>query len=157
MTRSPKCPKCPKSVSTIRNPLICSNCNFAFHKKCCPLNQYELSKLNKSNLDWTCEDCMKSLFPFTSIENSEMIEIFTEPVSSLSSLSANRKAKNKCGKCSKSIYKNFPFFACKKCLKNYHIKCSIDCKETYLNSPSWECDNCVTQELPFSCINKTMN
>ena len=150
MTIQTKCPKCPKSVSTISNPLICSNCNLAFHKKCCPLNQYELSKLIKSNLDWTCEECMNSLFPFTGIENSEIIEIFTGPVSSIS---ANRKAKNKCGKCSKSIFKNFPFFSCKKCLKNYHIKCSIDCKETYLNSPNWQCDNCVTQELPFSCIN----
>jgi len=24
---------------------------------------------------------------------------------------------------------------------------------TYLNSPNWECDQCVTQQLPFSCIN----
>ena len=150
MTIQPKCPKCPKPVSTIRNPLTCSNCNLAFHKKCCPLTQYELNKLMKLNLDWTCEDCMNLLYPFTSIENNEIIEIFTEPVALVSE---NSLSKNKCGKCSKSIYKNFPFFACKKCLKNYHINCSIDCKEAYLNSPHWQCDNCVTQELPFSCIN----
>ena len=78
MTRSPKCPLCPKSVSTIRNPLICSNCNLAFHKKCCPLNQYELSKLTNSNLDWNCEVCMNELFPFTSIENDEFNALFTD-------------------------------------------------------------------------------
>ena len=96
MTRQPKCPKCPKPVSTIRNPLTCSNCNLAFHKKCCPLNAYELLKLNKSKLDWTCEDCMSSLFPFTSTDDNELIDIFTDPVPSLST---NSIAKNKCGNC----------------------------------------------------------
>ena len=150
MTRSPKCPLCPKPVSTIRNPLICSNCKLAFHKKCCPLSHYEISKLAKRNLGWTCEVCMNSLFPFTSIENNEFNTIFTDTVSSVST---NVNTKNKCGNCSKLIYKNFPFFACKTCFKNYHIKCSIDRKETYLNSPNWECDHCVIQQLPFSCIN----
>jgi len=150
MTRQPKCPLCPKPVSIIRNPLICSNCNLAFHKKCCPLNQYELAKLRNRNLEWTCDECMHSLFPFNSIENDEINAIFTDSVSSVPNTSRD---KNKCGNCSKSIYRNFPFFSCKRCSKNYHIKCSLDCRETYLNSTNWECDHCVTQQLPFSCIN----
>ena len=114
MTRSPKCPLCPKPVSTIRNPLTCSNCNLAFHKKCCPLNQYELSKLAKSNIDWTCEACMNSLFPFNSIDNNEINTIFTGTVSSVS---ANSATKNKCGNCSRLIYKNFPFLPAKHVIK----------------------------------------
>ena len=150
MNRPPKCPLCPKPVSNIRNPLVCSICKLIFHKKCCPLNLYELSKLSNRNLDWNCDDCMNVLFPFTSIDNSEFHSLFKDPVCSVS---ASSPSKSKCGNCSRRIYKNFPFFFCNQCSKNYHLKCSNDSKETYINSVNWQCDKCVTQELPFSCIN----
>ena len=33
------------------------------------------------------------------------------------------------------------------------MKCSFDSKETYINSTDWQCDKCVTQELPISWTN----
>ena len=151
MTSSNKCPACDKNASTTRRPLTCSNCKLVFHKKCSKFTQYELSKLLAYNLDWTCEDCLHSLFPFSNIENSEFLTLFSDRVIPVSN---NCKTKNKCGKCSKSIFHNFPFFACKKCCNNYHIKCCPnDCMETYCSSPNWECDSCVTQQLPFAKVN----
>ena len=153
MIRSNKCPACDKNASNKRSPLTCSNCNLIFHKKCSKFTQYELNKVTKSNLDWTCEECLHSLFPFSSIENTELMTLFSDRVPSVSNIC---KTKNKCGRCSKSIYNNFPSFSCKKCSNKYHLKCSTDCIETYRSSPNWECDFCVTQQLPFAKVNNNV-
>ena len=97
MNGQQKCPKCPKPVSNVKNPLRCSTCKLIYHKKCCPLTQYELSKLTNSNLDWNCEDCMRLLFPFNGTDDNEFHSIFAEP-GSVSVLS-NGVTKNKCGNC----------------------------------------------------------
>jgi len=100
---------------------------------------------------------MNLFFPFTSITDNELIATFSGLVASTISSAdpAGTLLKNKCGKCSKSIYTNFPFRACTKCSKNYHIKCcAFDSMDIYLNNlSSWECDKCITQQLPFSTIN----
>jgi len=115
---------------------------------------YELQKLAKSNLDWTCNECMNSIFPFNDIENLEFNTIFAEPDSPFSVLPDC--SGKKCGSCSRKIHSNVPNYFCKTCLKPYHQKCSLDSKEIYANSSNWQCDKCVLQEFPFHSLNENV-
>lgn len=147
-----KCEKCPRSIPNRRNspPLACCNCKLNFHYKCSGLSQYDLHKISVNGLDWTCLDCTHLIFPFTSIDNNDLISLNNIPNVPKNE---NTKCCKKCAKCRKKIFNNFPYFFCKSCNNCYHLKCSFDNHETYKKLANWQCDICVSKHLPFANVN----
>ena len=115
-------------------------CKLNFHYKCSGLSQYDLHKISVNGLDWTCLDCTHLIFPFTSIDNNDLISLNNIPNVPKNE---NTKCCKKCAKCRKKIFNNFPYFFCKSCNNCYHLKCSFDNHETYTKLANWQCDICV--------------
>ena len=71
-----KCHKCAKTLSHDHHALKCGNCEFYIHKKCIKLNDIDV-KLLQSNLStWFCIICVQDLFPFSGINDQELILIY---------------------------------------------------------------------------------
>ena len=120
-------PECSKSVSC-KNPnaVRCCFCQKNFHAKC-SLSTRDYMVLISNNIDFYCNSCRNSIFPFNNIETSDdLFNIFNDtPTNSLAC------KKCKCGFCKKIIKINTPAAHCSECLNYFHLKCEGLCKNDF--------------------------
>ena len=85
MVRTPKhpCGICHKNVS--KYGILCNKCNFWRHIKCnnISVTEYEALSTEPDDVPWFCINCTityhESIFPFGSIENETLLNLFDKP------------------------------------------------------------------------------
>ena len=134
-----------------RNVLItCSFCNKSYHVKCCSLKTNDFIELCEKNLDWHCNSCMDTIFPFSCIKTTgELLDIFK---GNDSNNPTPRSKKTKCNFCSENIKINMPASLCSVCNCFQHLGCSNMTNRNFPLPKDWLCPLCVTKTLPFSNI-----
>ena len=86
------CPCCNEECTSTQNSIYCFYCNKWLHLNCTSLNIDEFNTLSQSELDYSCENCMKSIHPFGNLNNDELITLFDNPcLSSNSTCNVNAK------------------------------------------------------------------
>ena len=58
-----KCEKCNVSIPKNQPLLMCSLCGEIKHFKCNNLTKNDAAEIIKNGQDWTCQDCITSIFP----------------------------------------------------------------------------------------------
>ena len=53
----------------------CSLCNLCYHFNCISLTLADYKYFKSSSLGWNCQTCSKSIFPFHSIEDNELVKL----------------------------------------------------------------------------------
>ena len=66
---------CNKLIRSNGRKLECSLCNLCYHFNCTSLTLADYKYFKSSNLGWTCQTCSKSIFPFHSIEDNELVKL----------------------------------------------------------------------------------
>ena len=149
------CGSCERNVfnlPTSSSHLQCSICQLFFHKqkKCSSLKSHEANSILSNNSPWTCNNCMATIFPFSSVEQVDFLSLFLPKIQTDSPVPTK---KSKCGQCSNRI-NQFVHLYCHSCKKFFHLyHYSLKKKDLPL-PPDWSCDSCTIQELPFSSSTK---
>ena len=73
---------CKNRVKNPRTSIPCPNCKHLVHKKCSNLNPDLMFKLKRSLNLWECSHCMEDKFPFTNIENEDILSDSFNSISS---------------------------------------------------------------------------
>ena len=63
-----------KNIEFIGRPIQCEYCLYWFHGKCQNLSKNEWLKLGRSNCDWFCKECTRSMLPFASVNDDELLQ-----------------------------------------------------------------------------------
>ena len=69
------CAICNKLIRSNGRKLECSLCNLCYHFNCTSLTLADYKYFKSSSLGWTCQTCSKSIFPFHSIEDNELVKL----------------------------------------------------------------------------------
>ena len=69
------CAICNKLIRSNGRKLECSLCNLCYHFNCISLTLSDYKYFKSSSLGWTCQTCSKSIFPFHSIEDNELVKL----------------------------------------------------------------------------------
>lgn len=145
--KSLECGSCAKKV---KNNIHCSLCMNFYHVKCAQLRIKDFQILKKKDLNWTCFECHKELFPFTNLNDKEFNEVLLEDYP----VSIQPLKKSKCGSCSKRVRKNNRgvYCFCYSCNYFFHKKCAKLNNSDLTQIKTWECTKCSIGTLPFSRI-----
>jgi hypothetical protein len=75
MANHPECPLCSKRFTQHAPTLYCSTCKFDVHISCLPFySALDIVTINEGVNNWSCTQCLSTLFPFYDIEeNHELI------------------------------------------------------------------------------------
>ena len=57
---------------------FCDSCNHWVHFKCSGLNKKELNHLSLNNVEWYCKSCYRNIFPYTDVDNDEILALVSE-------------------------------------------------------------------------------
>ena len=70
-----KCSKCLKRILSHENSIKCGLCQQYIHVNCLPIyNEEDIEYARNPNNNWSCISCLKSLFPYNSVENNNDIQ-----------------------------------------------------------------------------------
>ncbi len=71
------CGICHKNIHANQKAIFCNNCSFYVHINCNDISTSEYTELKKEpdDVPWFCKNCTKSMFPFGSLENEELLGI----------------------------------------------------------------------------------
>ena len=91
--------------------LICSNCKKHFHKRieCSSMNYKTVNDIINRDFEWLCSSCVHEIFPFSSIDTGELIDIFSIYIQDGQ---PKPTKKTKCNHCSRRVNKDV-FVYCK--------------------------------------------
>jgi len=70
---STNCSICSNNIKKPKSSIPCPNCKHLVHKKCSNLNPNQLYVLKKNPNIWECPKCTRDKFPFTEIEDDEIL------------------------------------------------------------------------------------
>ena len=143
------CGTCHQPTPRLGIPLKCRNCNKVYHKKekCSSMNATTVRNILNRNFEWLCSTCVSDVFPFTGIETSDLIDIFS-PTIQIDQPKPNKKTK--CNYCMKKVKQNVSFLLCQACTEFYHLKCNQIKKDEFPLPSDWLCIKCSLNSLPFS-------
>ena len=67
------CKICCKPVATTHKSIKCDKCDIWIHIECNRINKQTYEMLKKDNSQWFCIVCMKELFPFSDLNDNDLI------------------------------------------------------------------------------------
>ena len=70
-----KCNICNRKVPDISKSLPCVDCDSLIHIRCSRLQLWNLSDILKLLKEWCCPNCWCDRFPFSTIDNNDLIEL----------------------------------------------------------------------------------
>ena len=68
------CDHCYEKVEFSKWPIQCDLCSYWFHGKCHNLSKNQWTALGNSNRIWYCQHCSQNIFPFSQLNDNELIE-----------------------------------------------------------------------------------
>ena len=68
-----RCLVCSKIVNNSNKAIPCPTCKHLIHKTCSSLNQSQIINFKRTKNIWECPQCSADKFPFTNIENDEIL------------------------------------------------------------------------------------
>ena len=153
------CHKCDINLYRKLN-VVCNICNHKFDNKCAGITKEKYKCLNEKEETWTCRECYSSLFPFHTIDNSKLDNLFdrSNKKHSLNNIVTNEHTKI-CTICNKKVLQPKSSLPCCSCNSLIHKKCS-NLKKEDLNKfhqfkGKWECITCKHDKFPFSFIDNS--
>ena len=66
---------CNKLIRSNGRKLECSLCNLCYHFNYTSLTLADYKYFKSSSLGWTCQTCSKSIFPFHSVGDNELVKL----------------------------------------------------------------------------------
>ena len=170
-TESILCHICCKYVYDNQNSIFCDLCYTWLHAKCTKLTKKNLTSLSLSSDTWFCQKCRITVFPFSTISNSQLLSLtynsnlslgrISRPKTTLTliscSIGCTSNYISKCSICQKKVKPNQSSIFCISCHHKVHIKCSHLSSDEILNFNSknskWSCYNCISNCFPFKDVN----
>ena len=70
------CKLCDQRLSPIGTKIRCSLCKSRFHVKCSPITSSQFNKYLDLGIDWYCNECTNSIFPFANLENDAILDLY---------------------------------------------------------------------------------
>ena len=70
-----KCSICIKLIRDIKTSVPCAICNSLIHRKCSGLQTRQLTNISRILREWSCSSCRKQTFPFSTIDDKELIAL----------------------------------------------------------------------------------
>ena len=70
------CKHCNNQTRSYGTQIRCGNCQSRFHVQCCPISSEEYNDLSEIGIQWFCNECNDDIFPFCSLSNEDIIDIF---------------------------------------------------------------------------------
>ena len=118
------CGKCAQNIPKNHRVINCSTCTKFYHVKCCDINTKDFLAIQQSGNSWTCFNC--------------------RPKSTGNII--------KCFDCKKTIAKNLTPLKCSTCFNQFHSSCGGIKIKDYNKLNNWDCNKCLSGNLPFSGI-----
>ena len=128
-----ECGVCSKRVQY--DSIQCENCSKWIHRKCAELTKHELKYLGESNCMWFCKNCKHNIFPFSGLEDNELILLNENIPSNLDSLYI---------KC-----KHLSIDTITDCDKDIHFDNDIDPESNFYNRVDTSCEYLLDEQ--FTC------
>ena len=142
------CKHCNNQTRSYGTKIRCANCKSRFHVRCCPISSEEFNHLSELGIGWFCNECNDDIFPFCSLSNDDIIDLFDV----FRDQGKIPTKKTKCGCCTGKFKKNDPFALCTQCSSFFRLSCCKLTKNDFPLAKDWKCNKCIIQNLPFSSI-----
>ena len=68
------CKICCKPVATNHKSIKCDKCDIWIHTECNRINKQTYEMLKKDSSQWFCIVCMKELFPFSNLNDKDLLQ-----------------------------------------------------------------------------------